>query len=299
MESGWRKPQSVDDEKAQFLKYWAAATWDDGNARSGEAEWARRNPVTTQASDTITVGDQQMSVEDFRKLAKARGWKDPTEVKLDKISQQTRGGSGAQAGSQYRMDGEEGRLSTVTRNDYQYGNTETSDDTPIRGREWVVDAGEVKGQKRHTRVKYGYDDKGNFIGVNFDADEKGLEGAAPLLAMAGMALGFAPGGFSSIGAGVNSTLGLGLAPGWNAALGGATFGGASAAITGQDPIKGAVMGAITPAVKALNPGTGLLGLSGNAAMAANLGIGTGIKAAVSRKKPSPINTAISLAAGWR
>lgn len=290
MDAGWRKPPSMDEEKAKFLQEWGSATWDDPNAAArGEAEWARRNPVTTQASGTIMVGDQQMSIEDFRKLAKARGWKDPTQVKLDKI---------VELRGSYRMDGEEGRLGSVTRNDYQYGNSETSDDTPIRGREWVVDAGELTGQKRHTRVKYGYDDKGNFIGVNFDADEKGLEGAAPLIAMAGMAMGFGGAG-AAIGGGINSSLGLGLGTAGQATLGGAAIGAGTSALTGQNPIKGAVMGAITPGIKALNPAGGLLGLTGNAATAANIGIGMGVKTAVSGKRPSLASTAFALARGWK
>lgn len=44
---------------------------------------------------------------------------------------------------------------------------------------------------------------------------------------------------------------------------------------------------------------GLLGLTGNAATAANTGIGMGVKTAVSGKRPSLASVTFALARGWK
>lgn len=272
------------------MQDWAGATWDDPQAASrAEQEWARRNPEVV-APKEIDVAGKKMSIEDFQKVAKAHGWKDPTQIKLDNI-REDRG--------TFRMNGEEGRLGQVTRNDYVYGNSETSDDTPIKGREWVVDAGELKDQKRHTRVKYGYDDKGNFTGVNFDADEKGLEGAAPLVGILTAAIGGGLfGGFSGIGNAAASSIGQTLSPLAAKAAGGAIVGGVGAGITGQNPIKGAALGGLGAGVEALNPG-GAMGLGGNSAMAVNKIANIGAKSAITKKAPNAFGTLATIAGGWK
>ena len=298
-QSGWRKPQTSQEEKAQFLKDWAGATWDDPQAASrAEQEWARRNPEFA-APKEIDVAGRKMSAEDFQKIAAANGWRDPTKVKLDNIREERVRNGSSQLDPMYRMDGEEGRLGQVTRNDYVYGNSETSDDTPIKGREWVIDAGELKGQKRHTRVKYGYDEKGNFTGVSFDADEKGLEGAAPLLGILTAAIGGGLfGGFSGIGNAAASSIGQTLSPLAAQATGGAIVGGVGAGITNQNVLKGAALGGLGAGVEAMNPG-GMLGLDGNAAMAVNKMTNIGAKSAITGKKPTAFGTLATVAGGWK
>lgn len=258
----------------------------------------------------VDFGGGRMSTADVQKLAQKRGWADPmafdTSMLVDVQQSRTGGGEGGTdpatfGTARFKDDVANARGingSKRNQNSVKVKYKQNEDGTyDVDG--YIVNAGAVSGTKNHTALLYEYDKYGRFKGANTDMEERGLEGAIPLVGIAMMAL-TAGGAGAAIGGGINSAANLGLAAGGfgEAALGGAALGAGSAALTGQNPIKGAVMGAITPGIKAVNPG-GLLGLSGNAAMAANLGVGAGVKAAVSGKSPNLINTGIALAGGWR
>jgi hypothetical protein len=250
----------------------------------------------------VDFGGGRMSTEAIQKLAKSKGWADPMAFNTDMLEGVTQNGAGdggmADFGSARFKDPASRGIDGSKRNQNNVKvKYKTNEDGTKEIDGYIVNAGAVKGTKNHTALLYEYDKYGRFKGANTDMEEKGIEGAAPLVGMAMMAM-TAGGAGGLIGSKINSGLGLGLGTSGQAALGGAAMGAGSSALTGGNPVKGALMGAITPGVKAANP-AGMLGLSGNAAMAGNLAIGAGAKALVSGKNPSPVGLGVALAGGWR
>lgn len=326
---GWRV--SADGVKVQSRQtFWDGETQDvdeQGNVHTATPESIRaynaRNQAAFDDAAEIDAGGQKLTAAQFREIAKQKGWADPAKFNLADVMGYDPTDAFAKAKYEGRVgvndetsDGSR-RASVFLKdkslwasNSEHSGNirnrvvgtgakdTETNDQPLTKEDGYSVEAGTTwkPGDKRFTRVFYDYDDAGKFVGARVETDSRWYEDAAPLIAMAGMAMGMGGAG-AAIGGGINSSLGLGTAG--QATLGGAAIGAGTSALTGQNPIKGAVMGAITPGIKALNPAGGLLGLTGNAATAANIGIGMGVKTAVSGKRPSLASTAFALARGWK
>lgn len=222
------------------------------------------------------------NVDSVASMAKRGGWADPKAFSLDMLGPDVfdprtikSGGSdadGADSGITYvtfKDPASRGITDTgrnlnrvaVLPDRKEFANTETSgaDDFTVIPGGYKVLAGAVQGTKNHTALYYQYDKDGNFKGANFDMEERGLEGAAPLVGMGMMALGFG-GGFGAVGSGINSALNLGLGKVGTAAIGGAAVGGGASVLTGQDPIKGAAVGAIGSGIVAANP-AGAMGVT--------------------------------------
>lgn len=226
------------------------------------------------------IGDVDLSnVDSVAAMAQRGGWGDPKAFSLDMLDGPGKRESAGEGGwvdtgtTKFKDDVAVARGITGTgRNKnvvyttwkdtaHRTGNPDTNEQvtttSAVDG--YRVLAGAVPGQKRHTSLWYEYDKDGKFKGANFDVEERGLEGAAPLVGMGMMALGFG-GGLSAVGSGLNSALNLGLGKVGTAALGGAAVGGGAAALTGQDPVKGAAAGAIGSGIVAANP-AGAMGVT--------------------------------------
>lgn len=109
---------------------------------------------------------------------------------------------------------------------------------------YKVLAGQIQGQKKPTKIYYEYDDTGKFLGANIDVETRWYEDAAPLIAMAGMALTFG-GAAGSIGSYLNNTLGMGLGEAGQLAAGKAAIGAGQAVLTGQNPLPAIATSALT------------------------------------------------------
>lgn len=202
------------------------------------------------------------NADSVAEMAKRGGWADPKAFNLDMLDKTTptlRGGSGAAGGSvldPIRFKPEFAAARAMgdgygARNqvDYFHQNLEDGGSQAV----YRVKAGEVKDAgKRGADIYYDYDDKGNFKNAYFDVRTSTWEQIAPLVSMAGMAFGL--GGLGAgLGASANSALGLSLGSTGQAALGGAIIGGGTSALTGQNPVKGAALGAIGSSISAANP----------------------------------------------
>lgn len=225
------------------------------------------------------IGDVDLSnVDSVASMAKRGGWADPKAFSLDMLDGPGERQSAGEGGwmdtgtTKFKDDVAAARGITGTGRNQNVVHTTWKDTTNPLGAQdseqtsttsavdgYRVLAGAVPGTKNHTALYYQYDKDGNFKGANFDMEERGLEGAAPLVGMGMMALGFG-GGLSAVGSGLNSALNLGLGKVGTAALGGAAVGGGAAALTGQDPIKGAAAGAIGSGIVAANP-AGAMGVT--------------------------------------
>lgn len=229
------------------------------------------------------IGDVDLgSVDSVAAMAQRGGWADPKAFSLDMLDTTPfgpgsvkRGGSGADGNIdwptyvKFKDPASRGITDTgrnlnrveVLPDRRVYADSETSgaDDFTVVPGGYKVLAGALPGTKNHTALYYQYDKDGKFQGANFDMEERGLEGAAPLVGMGMMALGFG-GGLSAVGSGLNSALNLGLGKVGTAAIGGAAVGGGVSALTGQDPIKGAAVGAIGSGIVAANP-AGAMGVT--------------------------------------
>ncbi len=264
-----------------------------------------------KAKAEVSFGDRKMTAEQVQRLAKERGWADPQAFNtgmLENIEQGFTGGgeSGRDPASfgsaRFKEDvakarGIDGSKRNQNKVEVRYKqNEDGSNSNEIEA--YVINAGAVPG-KRHTRLSYEYDKDGNFKGANTDTEEKGLEGAAPLVGMLASALTLGGAG-GMIGSKLNAGLGLGLGTAGQAALGGAAIGGGTSLLTGQNPLKGAALGGMGGAISAWNP-AGKLGFAGSQAKAVNSLIGTVGRSAVTGKRPSPIGFGMTAlqAGGWR
>lgn len=269
---------------AGYEKYLSSLT-SQGGAAVGLKEPAATAKPTQQNYDPTDVAS-------VAEMAKQNGWADPTNFNLDMLTAPDMSVTHGEGVSRYTnpyvqfKDPESRGITNTGRNlnrvqlmyDDQ-GQNYGTEGSPITG--YKVLAGAVPGTKNHTSLYYQYDKDGKFQGANFDMEERGLQGAAPLVGMAGMALGFG-GGLGALGSSLNSSLGLGLGNVGQAALGGAAFGGGAAALTGQNPIKGAAMGALGAGITAANP-AGSMGLSGAPARFVNSTISNLTKSTLNRK----------------
>jgi len=260
------------------------------------------------------AGDDLSDVNSVAEMAKRGGWADPNAFNtsmLENVEQGFTGGgeSGRDPASfgsaRFKQEFADARGITNTGrnlNNVQVLYKQNDDGTysdQIEG--YVVKAGAVPGTKNHTSLLYQYDKDGKFVGANTDMEERGLEGAAPLVGIAGAAFGL--GGLaSSLGSGINSTLGFGLGKTGEAILGQAALGAGKAALTGQDIGKGALLGGISGGIGAINP-AGMMDITNpTIANAVNGAISNGLgaavtggdvgKAAISGAVNSAINSAI-------
>lgn len=215
------------------------------------------------SAQTINVAGTPMTLSQFQALAAQRGWADPTAFTPDLVrSESTERDWGTE--TQYSLadperwakNNDNTRI-TRTGGDYPAGYEGGEDPSARTPTGWAIEAGEVPGAPRYTRVYYQYDDAGNLQGVNTESDTRWYEDAAPLLSvLAGPLAGaIAPG----LNAAIGSATGLGSF-GSNV-LGRALIGGGLSALTGGDFIRGAFTGAvgagITPAIASWAEGIGL------------------------------------------
>lgn len=259
-------------------------------------------------SQARATSDSSMSDPAYvASLAKQNGWADPNAFNLDMITAPDMSVTHGEGGSRYTnpwvqfKDPESRGITNTGRNlnrvqvmyDDQ-GQNYGTEGSPVSG--YKVLAGAVPGTKNHTSLFYQYDKDGKFQGANFDMEERGLEGAAPLVNMALMAMG-AGGALGSVGSSINSSLGLGLGNVGQAALGGAAVGGGTAALTGQNPLKGAAMGGMGAAVAAANP-AGAMGITDPKLLRVlNTGASNLAKSVISGQDPKDVivNTALGAA----
>lgn len=244
------------------------------------------------------------NADSVAEMAKRGGWADPKAFNLDMLDRATpimRGGSnsggGTQVGTPIRFKPEFAAAramgdgyNTPNQVDYFDRVVETGTghwDNPdtVRQTGYKVKAGYVKDAgKRGADIYYEYDDKGNFKVANFDVRTSTFEQIAPLVSMAGMAVGL--GGLGAgLGASANSALGLGLGSTGQAALGGAIIGGGTSALTGQNPVKGAALGAIGGGISAANPAANIV-QNPVAQRAINGAISGGVRSALTGGKVS-------------
>lgn len=167
---------------------------------------------------------------------------------------------------------------------FSEGETAGADDYTVTPGGYKVLAGAVPGTKTHTALYYQYGKDGKFQGANFDAEESFAQGVAPLVSMAGMALGMG-GGLASLGGSINTGLGLGLSsPTAIGALGGGAIGAGTAVLTGQNVLKGAALGATGGGLTAMNP-AGMIGIDKAFQPVANGAIVGGAKAVMTGQDP--------------
>lgn len=279
-----------------------------------------RKPKKIPTSDRSS-SDALKDLDSVAKLAKQSGWADPKAFSLDMLDGpgvRHSAGEGGELNTGYTkfkddiavargIDGSkrnQNRIETtwsdnptVSAPTFWDGGEVTTLNPSVSG--YKVRAGAIPGQKRHTSVWYQYDKDGKFQGANIDVEEKGLEGAAPLVGILTAAIGGGLfGGFSGIGNAAASSIGQTLSPLAAKAAGGAIVGGVGAGITGQNPIKGAALGGLGAGVEAMNPG-GMMGLSGNSAMAVNKIANIGAKSAITGKAPNAFGTLATIAGGWK
>lgn len=259
------------------------------------------------AGDSVAIGGASLSASQVADLAKKHGWADPLALQSGQFEALTpRGVEGDGAGFAA------GEAAHKIKGDWKTNNgeawayyTPASDEVrdewgqverpKVEGGYSVV-AGELPKAKKYTRAFYDYDQGGKLKGMHFEADEKGLEGAAPIVGMLTAAFG-APLA-ASIGGGVNSALGLGLGATGSNVLGGALLQGGASVLTGGDFLKGAALGAITPAIKAINPAASV-GVSAANQAAVNGLLGLGAKSVVSGKNPNLLSAISVLGGGWK
>ena len=206
------------------------------------------------------------NVDSVAEMALRGGWADPKAFNLDMLDKKTpimssgsggsKSGSGPWVVSPVRFKPEFAAARAMGEgygalNQVGYLDQVLEDGSRQVG--YRVKAGEVNDAgKRGADIYYEYDDKGNFKNAYFDVLTSTFEDFAPLISMGAMAVGL--GGLGAgLGASANSSLGLGLGSTGQAALGGAIIGGGTSALTGQNPVKGAALGAIGSSISAANP----------------------------------------------
>lgn len=238
------------------------------------------------AADTSATQSDLTNPDNVAAMAKQYGWADPTAFKLDMVdpSYEAPEGQFGQLRSAKMTDDAAWQSNNNERNVWRVyspeNNSEFNDKAPT-AQGYKVAAGEVPGAKRYTRAMYQYDNDGKFLGVGFESDTKWYEDAAPLIQMGLMAAGM--GGLTGgIGASLNSNLGLGLATGGmgEAALGGAALNGGVSALTGQNPVKGALAGAASAAIGKYNPAAKMGVTNPLVGNAINGAVGAGTQAAI-------------------
>lgn len=240
-------------------------------------------------------------VESVAAMARRGGWADPYAFNTDMLDMSEspsdikgRGGSDNDGGGgpkfvKFKDPASRGITDTgrnlnrveVVPETRTYAQHETSgaDDFTVTPGGYKVLAGAVPGTKNHTALYYQYDKDGKFMGANFDMEERGLEGALPLVNMAMMAMG--AGGF--LGS-VGSSLAPGLGAVGQGVVGGATVGGATAALTGQDIGRGVLLGGAGGGLTAMNP-AGMIGVDKAFQPVANGAIVGGAKAVMTGQDP--------------
>ena len=203
------------------------------------------------------------NVDSVAEMALRGGWADPKAFNLDMLDKKTpimRGGSksgnGTEVATPVRFKPEFAAARAMgdgygARNQVDYLDKVLEDGSRQVG--YRVKAGEVNDAgKRGADIYYDYDDKGNFKNAYFNVRTRWYEDLAPLISMGTMVVGL--GGLGAgLGTSANSALGLGLGSTGQAALGGAIIGGGTSALTGQNPVKGAALGAINSSISAANP----------------------------------------------
>lgn len=236
------------------------------------------------------IGNVNLSdVASVTEMAKRGGWADPNAFSLDMITAPDMSVTHNEGGSRYTnpyvqfKDPASRGITNTGRNLNQVqvlyddqGQNYGTEGSPITG--YKVLAGAVPGTKNHTSLFYQYDKDGKFQGANFDMEERGLEGAAPLAQIAMMAIG--AGAFGGIG-GIGKALAPGLGTTGQMMVGGAATGGSSALLTGQDPVKGALTGGVGAGLSAINP-AGMAGIT-------NPTLGKFVNNAVSKTATAAIN----------
>ena len=204
------------------------------------------------------------NVDSVAEMALRGGWADPKAFNLDMLDKKTpimgsgssKSGNGKRLVSPVRFKPEFAAargMGDEYKNANQVGYLDQVLEDGSRQVGYRVKAGHVKDAgKRGADIYYEYDDKGNFKNAYFDVRTSTFEDFAPLISMGAMAVGL--GGLGAgLGASANSSLGLGLGSTGQAALGGAIIGGGTSALTGQNPVKGAALGAIGSSISAANP----------------------------------------------
>jgi hypothetical protein len=218
------------------------------------------------------AGTDMTNADSVAAMAKRGGWADPYAFSTDMLENVEQGFTGggesgrdpASFGSaRFKQEFADARGITNTGrnlNNVQVRYRQNDDGTysnEVDG--YTVLAGALPGTKTHTALNYSYDRDGKFQGANFEAEETFAQQIAPLVGMAGMAFGMGGLG-ASLGSSINSSLGLGLGKTGTAMLGGAAVGGGTAALTGQNPVKGALLGSMGAGIGAFNP-AGQLGIT--------------------------------------
>jgi hypothetical protein len=316
--SGWKRAADGVKVQARTVGFWDDQRTEDydekGNVHTPTKESIKayeENMPAFDMKEEVDFGTKRMSTADIQKIAQAKGWADPMAFSVDMLTDPApvvgRTGdfdpSHLRTTTQFKQEFADARgINGTKRNKNQVQvkyKTDEDGNQVVDG--YIVNAGAVEGTKNHTALLYEYDKYGRFKGANTDMEERGIEGAAPLINMAVMAATMG-GGAAALGGSINSAANLGLTVGGmgEAALGGAALGAGSSALLKEDPLKGAVLGGMGSAVQAWNP-AGTMGFAGNQAKAVNGLISTAGKSLVTGKAPSPISFGMSAlqASGWK